>query len=81
MSLTLRAYGTRATVSDAGRRDHTHRPIMFGASLLWVEWCSLPTTQRAVSLGEKVVSRQASNSRYTRPLWGTEGESCWRGVS
>jgi hypothetical protein len=73
MSLTVRAYGTRATVSDAGGIDHTHRAIMFWASLLWIEWCVLPTAQRAVSLGEKVVSRQASNSRHACPLWGTEG--------
>jgi hypothetical protein len=58
MSLTLRAYGygTAATVSDPGSIEHTHRPIMLRASLLWIKWCSLPTTQRAVRLGEKVVS-------------------------
>ena len=35
MSLTLRAHGTATTVSDAGSIEHTHRPIVFAASLLW----------------------------------------------
>jgi hypothetical protein len=47
MSLTVDAQGTRATVSDPDGIEHTHRPIMFGASLLWIERCPLPTTQGA----------------------------------
>ena len=72
MSLTVDAQGTRATVSDAGGIEHAHRPIMFGASLLWIERGPLPTTQRAISLEEKVSSSQASYSRGTCPLRGTE---------
>jgi hypothetical protein len=73
MCLTVDAQGTRATVSDAGSIEHTHRSIMFGASLLRIQCGPLPTTQRAISLEEKVVSPQASYSRCTRPLRGTEG--------
>ncbi len=82
MALTLCAYGTRATVSDAGRIDHTHRPIVFGASFLRIERCPLPTTQGSIRLWEKVLSPQTSYSCRTRPLRGTEGWSCqgwvWR---
>ncbi len=73
MSLTLRAHGTGTTVSDAGSIEHTHRPIVFAASLLWIERGPLPTTQRAIGLREKVPSPQASSSRSTCPLWRTEG--------
>jgi hypothetical protein len=73
MSLTLRAYGTATTVSDAGSIEHTHRPIVFTASLLWIERGPLPTTQRAIRLREKVLSPQASSSCSTCPLWRTEG--------
>lgn len=80
MSLTVDAQGTGTTVSDPGSIEHTHRPIVFAASLLWIERCSLPTTQRAISLREKVLSPQASYSRCTRPLRGTESWSCRGGV-
>jgi hypothetical protein len=76
MSLTLDAEGTGATVSNTGGIEHAHRPIVFGASLLGIERGSLPTPQRAVSLGEKVLSCQASSSRCTHPLRGTKGWSC-----
>jgi hypothetical protein len=72
MFLTGDAEGTGATVSDAGSIEYAQRPIVFGASLLWIEHGPLPTTERAVSLGEKVLSSQASYSRGTRPLWRTE---------
>ncbi len=45
---------------------------MFGASFLWIERCSLPTTQRAVGLRKKVLSSQASDARCTRPLRGRD---------
>ena len=48
MSLTTGAHGATATVSDPGGIDHTDRPIMFGASLLWVERGPLPAPQRAI---------------------------------
>jgi hypothetical protein len=73
MSLTLRAHGTAATVSDAGSIEHAHRPIMFAASLLGIERGPLPTTQCAIRLREKVLSPKTSSSRYTCPLWRTKG--------
>ena len=60
MSLTVAAEGTGATVSDPGSREHTHRPIVFGASLLWRERGPLPTPQRAVRLRKKVLPSQAA---------------------
>jgi hypothetical protein len=48
MSLALGAQRTGATVGDAGSRDHTHRPIVFGASFLRIQRCPLPTPQRAI---------------------------------
>src|SRR5713226_7273189 len=80
MPLTVDAQGTRATVSDAGGIEHTYRPIVFGASFLRIQGGSLPTAQRAVRLREKVLSCQASCSRSSRPLRGTEGWSSWREV-
>ena len=80
MSLTVEAQGTRTTASDPSGIEHTHRPIVFGASLLRIERGALPTTQRAISLEEKVVSSQASYARGTRPLRGTEEWSCRRWV-
>ncbi len=56
MSLTLHAHATATAVSNAGGIDDTHRPIVFTASLLWIEGSPLPTTQRAISLREKVLS-------------------------
>ena len=76
MFLAEDAEGTRATVSDAGSIQHAQRPIMFGASLLRIERGALPTTQRAISLEEKVLPSQASYSRGMRPLRGTEEWSC-----
>src|SRR6266496_274555 len=72
MSLTRCASGTRATVSDAGRIDHTPRPIMLGASFLRRERCPLTTTQSAIRLWENVLSPQTSSSCRTRPLWGRD---------
>jgi hypothetical protein len=63
MSLTVRAYGTGATVCDPGGIEYAQRAIMFGTSLLWIERGPLPTTQRAVSLREKILSSQASYPR------------------
>jgi hypothetical protein len=80
MSLTLHAQGTGATISDAGGIEHTHRPIAFGTSFLWIEGGPLPTTQCAVRLREKILPCQASCSRCTRPLRWTEGWSNWREV-
>lgn len=80
MFLAEDAPGTGATVSDAGRIEHAHRSIVFGASFLWVERGPLPTPQRAIRLQEKVSSSQTSDSRGTRPLWGTEEWPCRRGV-
>ena len=77
MPLTVDAQGTRATVSNPGGIEHTHRPIVFAASFLWIQGCPLPTTQRAVSLRKKVLPSQASCSRCTRPLRGTEGWLSW----
>src|SRR6266705_2060309 len=54
MPLTVDAQGTAATVSDPGGIKHAYRPIMFTASLLWKECCSLLATQRAVSLEGKL---------------------------
>src|SRR5437588_12479010 len=73
MVLTGDAQGTAATVSDAGGIQHAHRPIMFGASLLWVECCPLPTMQGAIRLWEKILSPKASSSRCVCPVWWTEG--------
>ncbi len=56
MSLTLCAYGTATTVSNAGRIDDTHRPIMFGASFLRIEDGPLLTTKCAIRQREKVLS-------------------------
>ncbi len=87
MSLTLRAHGTAATVSNPGSREHTHRPIVFGTPFLRRERGPLPTTQRAISLREKILSPQASYSRCTCPLWRAEGWFCrggvrgWQGIS
>ena len=78
--LTGDTQGTGATVSDAGGIEHAHRSIVFGASFLRIERGPLPTTQRAISLEEKVLSSQASYSRGTRPLRGTEEEFCRRWV-
>src|SRR5579864_5885774 len=80
MFLTEDAQGTGATVSDAGGIEHAHRSIVFGASFLWIERGPLPTTQRAIGLQEKVSSSQASDSRGTCPLRGTEEGSCRRWV-
>ncbi len=80
MFLTGDAQGTGATVSDAGSIEHAHRSIVFGASFLRIERGPLPTTQRAISLQEKVSSSQASDSRGTCPLRGTEEEFCRRWV-
>src|SRR6266567_7216182 len=80
MSLTWHSEGTAATVSNPGGIEYTPRPIVFAASLLWIERCSWPTPQRAVSLGEKVLPSQASYARCTCPLRGTEGWSCRGGV-
>jgi hypothetical protein len=55
MSLTVGAYGTATTVSDPGSIDHPHRPIVFAASLLWIERCPLLTPQCAIRLWEKVL--------------------------
>jgi hypothetical protein len=73
MPLTLHAQGTGATVGDAGGIEHTDRPIVFGASFLRIEGSPLPTAQRAIRLREKVFPCQASCSRCSRPLRGTEG--------
>jgi len=78
--LTRDAQGAGAAVSDAGSIEHAHRSIVFGASFLRIERGPLPTTQRAISLQEKVSSSQASDSRGTRPLRGTEERSCRRWV-
>ncbi len=80
MSLTVDAEGTATTVSDPGSIEHPHRPIVFGASLLRIERGPLPTTQRSVRLRKKILPSQASYSRCTRPLRGTEGWSSWREV-
>src|SRR5712692_5185764 len=81
MSLTVDAEGTATTVSDAGSIKHTHRPIVFEASLLRRERGPLPTTQCAVRLREKILPSQACYSRCTRPLRGTQGwYSSWREV-
>ena len=87
MSLTVDAQGTGATVSDAGGREHAHRPIMFGASLLWRERGPLPTTQGAVSLEGKIFSPQTSSSCGMGPVRRTKGWSSreevggWQGFS
>ena len=78
--LTGDAQGAGATVSDAGSIEHAHRSIVFGASFLRIERGPSPTTQRAISLEEKVSSSQASDSRGTCPLRGTEEWSCRRWV-
>ena len=78
--LTGDTQGTGATGSSAGGIEHAHRSIVFGASFLRIECGPLPTTQRAISLEEKVSSSQASDSRGTRPLRGTEEEFCRRWV-
>jgi hypothetical protein len=80
MFLAEDAEGTRAAVNDAGSIQHAYRPVVFGASLLRIECGPLPTTQRAVRLREKILPSQASYSRGTCPLRGTEGRSSWRGV-
>src|SRR5947209_5596851 len=80
MSLTLDAERTAATVSDPGGIEHPHCAIVFGASFLRIERGPLPTTQCAVRLRKKVLPSQASYSRCTRPLRGTEGWSCRAGV-
>jgi uncharacterized OB-fold protein len=87
MSLTVEAQGTRATVSDPSGIEHTHRPIVFGASFLRIERGPLLTTQCAIRLGEKVLPSQASCSRCSRPLreteaWPSRGEvRSWQGFS
>ena len=73
MFLTERAEGTGTTVSNAGGREHTHGPIMFAASLLRIKRGSLSTTQGAVRLRKKISPCQASCSRCTCPVRGTEG--------
>jgi hypothetical protein len=73
MALTWRAKGARAAVSDACGIQHTYRPVMFAASLLWVECGPLPTTQGAIRLWEKVLSPKASLSRCVCPVWWTKG--------
>jgi hypothetical protein len=80
MFLTGDAQGARAAVNDAGCIEHAQRAIVFGASLLRIERGALPTTQRAIDLQEKVSSSQASDSRSTCPLRGTEEWSCRRWV-
>lgn len=80
MFLTRDTQGTGATVSDAGCIEYAHRSIVFGASFLRIERGALPTTQRAIRLEEKVSSSQASDSRGTCPLRGTEEEFCRRGI-
>ena len=80
MFLTGDTQGTGATVSDAGSIEHAHRSIVFGASFLRIERGALPTTQRAISLEEKVSPSQASGSRGPCPLRGTEEEFCRRWV-
>jgi hypothetical protein len=69
MSLTLCASGTTTTVSDAGGVDHTHRCIVFAASLLRRERGPLPATPCAISLREKVLSPQTSFSCCMCPAW------------
>ncbi len=58
MSLTVDAEGTRATVSDLGGREHTHRPIVFGAS-------DLP--DRAWPLADNAACRQAEGENLALP--------------
>src|SRR5256714_15671322 len=77
--LTGDAQGPAATVSDAGSIEHAHRSIVFGASFLRIERGPLPTTQRAISLQEKVSSSQADGTRGTRPRRGAEEGVCRRG--
>ncbi len=72
MSLTVDAQGTRATVSNPGGIEHTHRPVVFGASFLRIKRGSLPTTQCAVRLRKKILPSQASCSRCPRPLRGRD---------
>src|SRR2546426_8702139 len=76
MFLTGDTQGTAATVSDAGSIEHAHRSIVFGASFLRIERSPLPTTQRAIRLEENVSPSQASDSRGTHQLRGTEEEFC-----
>jgi hypothetical protein len=73
MSLTVYTQGTGATVSNPGGREHTHRPVVFGASFLRIKRGPLPTTQGAVRLRKKISPCQASCSRCTCPVRGTEG--------
>jgi hypothetical protein len=80
MALTVDAEGTAATVSDAGGIEQPHRPIVFGASFLWIERRSLSRLQRAISLRKKVLPSQASGSRCSRPVRGAEGRSSRREV-
>src|SRR5215471_17264670 len=80
MSLALRAYGTGSTVSDTGGIEDAYCPIVFRTTFLRIEWCPLPTTQRAIRLREKVLPCQASCSSCTGPLWGTERRSSRREV-
>lgn len=68
MSLTLRAHGTGATVSNAGRVEQAQRAIMFGASFLLVEGGSLWTAKPAIRLKHKVLSSQASHTSRACPL-------------
>lgn len=72
MSLTLWAQGTRATVSDTGGIEYTQRSIMFWSAFLWGERCAVWTAQRAVRLGNKVLSPKAPHTSCTRPLRGRD---------
>ncbi len=72
MPLTLRTHRTCATVSNAGRVEHTQRAIVFGAAFLWVERGSLWTAQRAIGLQVKMFTSQASHTSRACPLRGTD---------
>ena len=72
MPLTLRAYGTHATVGNTGRIEHAERSIVFWASFLLVEDGSLWTAERAIGLKHKVLSSQAAHTSCACPLRGPE---------
>jgi hypothetical protein len=79
MSLTLEAQGTATTVSDAGGREHPHRPLVFGASLLRRERGPLPTPQRSVSLWEENLALPGFLLALHAPIAGDASSwSSWR---
>src|SRR5258708_18386248 len=74
LPLTLLAQGTGTTTADAGRIDHAQAAIGFSASLMGNQRLASRTTERAIRLKRKVLTREAANFPGQAHLGGAEPE-------